>query len=92
MIFFGYSYEGGDGTKAFEKGELKIFDDDKTGEAVVGGFSYTVSRVFILILTVFDLNIDKYHSAHAVWLFSVLYGCNHECSYHHHLAVMQFML
>ncbi|XP_059059917.1 uncharacterized protein LOC131853116 [Achroia grisella] len=37
---FHYSYEGGDGTKAFEKGELKTYDDEKTGEAVVGGFSY----------------------------------------------------
>ncbi|XP_026750976.1 uncharacterized protein LOC113511548 [Galleria mellonella] len=38
---FHYSYEGGDGTKAFENGELKTYDDEKTGEAVVGGFSYT---------------------------------------------------
>ncbi|KAM3962305.1 cuticular protein RR-1 motif 36 [Aphomia sociella] len=37
---FHYSYEGGDGTKAFENGELKSFDNEKTGEAVVGGFSY----------------------------------------------------
>lgn len=39
-----FSYEGGDGTKAFSKGELKTFDDDKTGEAVVGSFSYKVSK------------------------------------------------
>ncbi|XP_061709508.1 probable serine/threonine-protein kinase kinX [Cydia pomonella] len=38
---FKYSYEGGDGTKAFEAGELKTFDDDTAGEAVSGGFSYT---------------------------------------------------
>ncbi|CAG9785095.1 unnamed protein product [Diatraea saccharalis] len=36
---FHYSYEGGDGTKAFEKGELKSIDDN-TGESVVGSFSY----------------------------------------------------
>ncbi|XP_047986197.1 uncharacterized protein LOC125226302 [Leguminivora glycinivorella] len=38
---FKYSYEGGDGTKAFEAGELKTFDDETAGEAVSGGFSYT---------------------------------------------------
>ncbi|XP_063621689.1 uncharacterized protein LOC134793905 [Cydia splendana] len=38
---FKYSYEGGDGTKAFEAGELKTFDDKTAGEAVSGGFSYT---------------------------------------------------
>ncbi|XP_063532040.1 uncharacterized protein LOC134742784 [Cydia strobilella] len=38
---FKYSYEGGDGTKAFEMGELKTFDDETAGEAVSGGFSYT---------------------------------------------------
>ncbi|XP_073951426.1 uncharacterized protein [Choristoneura fumiferana] len=38
---FQYSYEGGDGTKAFEKGQLKTFDDDNAGEAVSGSFSYT---------------------------------------------------
>lgn len=38
-----FSYEAGDGTKAFSEGELKTFDDDKTGEAVVGSFSYKVS-------------------------------------------------
>ncbi|KAI8428870.1 hypothetical protein MSG28_007510 [Choristoneura fumiferana] len=38
---FIYSYEGGDGTKAFEKGQLKTFDDDNAGEAVSGSFSYT---------------------------------------------------
>ncbi|XP_063820951.1 uncharacterized protein LOC135071111 [Ostrinia nubilalis] len=35
-----YSYEGGDGTRASMKGQLKSFDDDKTGEAVQGSFSY----------------------------------------------------
>ncbi|XP_013187643.2 uncharacterized protein LOC106132691 [Amyelois transitella] len=38
---FHYSYEGGDGTQVFEKGELKSFEDNKTGESVVGSFSYT---------------------------------------------------
>lgn len=37
---FHYSYEGGDGTKAFEQGELRRFDDDTAGEAVSGSFSY----------------------------------------------------
>lgn len=41
-LFF-FSYKSGDGTKAFSEGELKTFDEDKTGEAVVGGFSYKVS-------------------------------------------------
>ncbi|CAH0407740.1 unnamed protein product [Chilo suppressalis] len=36
---FHYSYEGGDGTKAFEKGELKSINEN-IGESVVGGFSY----------------------------------------------------
>ncbi|KAL0892190.1 hypothetical protein ABMA27_015378 [Loxostege sticticalis] len=38
---FHYSYEGGDGTKAFMKGELRSFDDDNAGTAVEGSFSYT---------------------------------------------------
>ncbi|GBP74640.1 Endocuticle structural glycoprotein SgAbd-3 [Eumeta japonica] len=37
---FHYKYEGGDGTKAYGQGELKTFDDERTGEAVVGGYSY----------------------------------------------------
>ncbi|KAL4706572.1 hypothetical protein ACJJTC_015770 [Scirpophaga incertulas] len=36
---FHYSYESGDGTKAFEMGQLKNIDDN-TGEAVVGSFSF----------------------------------------------------
>lgn len=43
-LFRFYSYEGGDGTKAFESGKLKEYDDDRTGEAVVGGFSYKVKK------------------------------------------------
>lgn len=39
-----YSYEGGDGTRAFETGILKSYQDEKSGEAVNGGFSYTVSK------------------------------------------------
>ncbi|XP_075970550.1 uncharacterized protein LOC142972968 [Anticarsia gemmatalis] len=35
-----YSYEGGDGTKAFARGELKPADDGSSG-GVVGGYSYT---------------------------------------------------
>lgn len=42
-IVFYSSYEGGDGTKAFEQGELRRFDDDTAGEAVSGSFSYKVS-------------------------------------------------
>ncbi|XP_053602275.1 uncharacterized protein LOC128670552 [Plodia interpunctella] len=38
---FRYSYEGGDGTQVFSTGELKSYDDNSKGEAVVGGFSYT---------------------------------------------------
>ncbi|XP_023954084.2 endocuticle structural glycoprotein SgAbd-1-like [Bicyclus anynana] len=37
---FHYSFEGGDGTKVSSQGELKTFEDDKTGEAVVGSVFY----------------------------------------------------
>lgn len=37
-----FRYESGDGTNAFQEGYLKPFPDDVTGEAVKGGFSYTV--------------------------------------------------
>ncbi|XP_039748903.1 endocuticle structural glycoprotein SgAbd-1-like [Pararge aegeria] len=37
---FHYSYEGGDGTKVSSEGELKSFDDDRTGEAVIGSVFY----------------------------------------------------
>ncbi|CAB3221335.1 unnamed protein product [Arctia plantaginis] len=35
-----YSYEGGDGTKAFERGELKSADGSSNSSGVVGGYSY----------------------------------------------------
>lgn len=38
------SYEGGDGTRAFSKGKLGTVGDEKAGEAVSGGFSYTVNE------------------------------------------------
>lgn len=44
------SYEGGDGTRAFESGKLKSYEDEKSGEAVQGGFSYTVSKTTFLTL------------------------------------------
>ncbi|XP_045764253.1 uncharacterized protein LOC123866633 [Maniola jurtina] len=37
---FHYSFEGGDGTKVSSQGELKSFDNNKTGEAVVGSVFY----------------------------------------------------
>ncbi|XP_034824288.1 endocuticle structural glycoprotein SgAbd-1-like [Maniola hyperantus] len=37
---FHYSFEGGDGTKVSSQGELKSFDNNTTGEAVVGSVFY----------------------------------------------------
>jgi hypothetical protein len=39
---FSYSFEGGDGTKAQQTGQLKYVDQQNAGEAVQGGFSYQV--------------------------------------------------
>ncbi|XP_050342269.1 uncharacterized protein LOC126768300 [Nymphalis io] len=38
---FHYSFEGADGTRVSSEGELKSFDNDKTGESVVGNVFYT---------------------------------------------------
>lgn len=44
---FNYGYEGGDGTKAQQSGQLKYVDPQNAGEAVQGGYSYQV-RPFIV--------------------------------------------
>lgn len=44
LIEMHYSFEGGDGTKVSSEGELKSFDSDRTGEAVVGSVFYKVSK------------------------------------------------
>lgn len=40
---FQYSFEGGDGTRAQQNGQLKFVDPKNAGESVQGGFSYQVS-------------------------------------------------
>jgi hypothetical protein len=40
---FTYSFEGGDGTRAQQNGQLKYVDQQNAGEAVQGGYSYQVS-------------------------------------------------
>lgn len=40
---FSYSFEGGDGTRAQQNGQLKYVDQKNAGEAVQGGYSYQVS-------------------------------------------------
>lgn len=40
---FRYSYEDGDGTKAEQTGQLRYVNQENAGEAVQGGYSYTVS-------------------------------------------------
>jgi hypothetical protein len=40
---FQYSFEGGDGTRAQQNGQLKFVDPKNAGEAVQGGYSYQVS-------------------------------------------------
>lgn len=42
---FTYSFENGDGTKASQNGQLKYVDQTNAGEAVQGGYSYTVRAV-----------------------------------------------
>lgn len=37
---FTYSFEGGDGTRAQQNGQLKYVDQQNAGEAVQGGYSY----------------------------------------------------
>jgi hypothetical protein len=41
---FSYSFEGGDGSRAQQNGQLKYVDAENAGEAVQGGYSYTVSK------------------------------------------------
>jgi hypothetical protein len=41
---FSYSFEGGDGTRAQQTGQLKYVDQTNAGEAVQGGYSYQVRR------------------------------------------------
>lgn len=40
---FSYGFENTDGTKASQTGQLKYVDQKNAGEAVQGGYSYTVS-------------------------------------------------
>lgn len=40
---FTYSFEGGDGTRAQQNGQLKYVDQTNAGESVQGGYSYQVS-------------------------------------------------
>lgn len=40
---FTYGFENTDGTKASQNGQLKYVDQKNAGEAVQGGYSYTVS-------------------------------------------------
>lgn len=40
---FSYSFENNDGTRAQQNGQLKYVDNVNAGEAVQGGYSYTVS-------------------------------------------------
>lgn len=44
MLF--HSYEGGDGTKAYERGQLKE-SNGGAGNAVEGNYSYKVIQCFI---------------------------------------------
>lgn len=48
---FNYAYEGDDGTRQQQNGQLKQsnFDPKNVGEAVQGGFSYQVSKKFVEI-------------------------------------------
>lgn len=39
---FSYSFEGGDGTRASQNGQLKYVDQQSAGEAVQGGYSFPV--------------------------------------------------
>lgn len=41
---FTYSFEGGDGTRAQQNGQLKFVDQENAGESVQGGYSYQVSH------------------------------------------------
>lgn len=50
---FSYSFENGDGTRAQQNGQLKYVDNENAGEAVQGGYSYTVSERPAIILWVF---------------------------------------
>lgn len=47
---FSYSFENGDGTRAQQNGQLKYVDNENAGEAVQGGYSYTVSERPAIIL------------------------------------------
>lgn len=49
---FTYSFEGGDGTRAQQNGQLKYVDQQNAGEAVQGGYSYQVS-----FFSFFSLNV-----------------------------------
>ncbi|XP_046960954.1 uncharacterized protein LOC124530737 [Vanessa cardui] len=62
---FHYSFEGADGTKVSSEGELKSYNDDKTGEAVVGSVFYTDNEGndFSLSYTA-DENGYRPHGAH----------------------------
>lgn len=44
-----FSFEGGDGTKVYSKGKLISHEERKAGEAVVGGYFYKVSSIFLLM-------------------------------------------
>lgn len=49
---FTYSFEGGDGTRAQQNGQLKYVDQQNAGEAVQGGYSYQVSFFILWFLNV----------------------------------------
>lgn len=42
---FTYSFEGGDGTRAQQNGQLKYVDQTNAGESVQGGYSYQVGSL-----------------------------------------------
>lgn len=48
---FSYSFENGDGTKASQNGQLRYVDQQNAGEAVQGGYSFTVREAIIDIPT-----------------------------------------
>jgi Insect cuticle protein len=44
---FKYSFEDGEGTKVQQNGQLKYVNQESAGEAVQGGYSYTVSDTIV---------------------------------------------
>lgn len=58
------SYEGGDGTKAHSEGHLRSVNDEAAGEAVSGGFSYTVCNSILFKHSSQLITITKAHKHH----------------------------